>query len=109
MKKQTAREPGDERRCAMRRANATVKEPLVSHGFRVDEGTSIFDRVTEKMELARLLLAKGLDSLHPTILVGMATPQQFEHSLAAVQKGPLPSAALARLTSLRQAFAGEPR
>ena len=34
---------------------------------------------------------------HPamgTILVGMATQQQFEDALAAVQKGPLPSAAL---------------
>jgi aryl-alcohol dehydrogenase-like predicted oxidoreductase len=49
---------------------------------------------------------------HPamgTILVGMATPQQFEDALAAVQKGPLPTAALDRLTALRQAFAGEPR
>jgi hypothetical protein len=44
-----------------------------------------------------------------TILVGMATPHQFENALAAVQKGPLPSAALERLTTLRQAFAGEPR
>jgi len=49
---------------------------------------------------------------HPaigTILVGMATPQQFEDALAAVQKGPLPRAALERLTTLRQRFAGEPR
>jgi aryl-alcohol dehydrogenase-like predicted oxidoreductase len=49
---------------------------------------------------------------HPaigTILVGMATPQQFEDALAAVQKGPLPPAALDRLTTLQQAFAGEPR
>ena len=49
---------------------------------------------------------------HPamgTILVGMATPQQFEDALTAVQKGPLPLAALDRLTALRQAFAGEPR
>ena len=44
-----------------------------------------------------------------TILVGMATPQQFEDALAAVQKGPLPPAALERLTTLRQGFAGEPR
>ena len=44
-----------------------------------------------------------------TILVGMATPQQFEDALAAVQKGPLPRAALERLTTLRQRFAGEPR
>jgi hypothetical protein len=39
---------------------------------------------------------------HPaigTILVGMATRQQFEAALAAVQKGPLPPAALERLTA----------
>ena len=49
---------------------------------------------------------------HPvmgTIPVGMATPQQFEDALAAVQKGPLPHAALERLTALQQGFAGEPR
>jgi aryl-alcohol dehydrogenase-like predicted oxidoreductase len=49
---------------------------------------------------------------HPamgTILVGMATPQQFEDALAAVQKGPLPQAALDRLSTLRQAFSGEQR
>jgi aryl-alcohol dehydrogenase-like predicted oxidoreductase len=43
------------------------------------------------------------------ILVGMATPQQFEDALAAVQQGPLPPAALDRLTVLQQAFIGEPR
>ena len=36
-----------------------------------------------------------------TILVGMATPQQFEDALAAVEKGPLPQAALDRLAALR--------
>jgi len=49
---------------------------------------------------------------HPvmgTILVGMATPRQFEDALAAVQKGPLPSAALDRLAGLQQTFAGELR
>jgi aryl-alcohol dehydrogenase-like predicted oxidoreductase len=44
-----------------------------------------------------------------TILVGMATPQQFDDSLKAVQKGPLPPAALDRLASLQRAFAGEVR
>jgi aryl-alcohol dehydrogenase-like predicted oxidoreductase len=44
-----------------------------------------------------------------TILVGMATPQQFEDALAAVEKGPLPTAALERLGALRQGFVGEPR
>ena len=49
---------------------------------------------------------------HPamgTILVGMATPQEFEGAFAAVEKGPLPQAALDRLAALRQAFSGEPR
>jgi L-galactose dehydrogenase/L-glyceraldehyde 3-phosphate reductase len=49
---------------------------------------------------------------HPamgTILVGIATPQQFEDALAAIEKGPLPPAALARLSALRQGFSGEQR
>jgi aryl-alcohol dehydrogenase-like predicted oxidoreductase len=49
---------------------------------------------------------------HPavgTILVGTATPQEFEDALAAVEQGPLPAAARERLTELRNAFAGEPR
>ncbi len=44
-----------------------------------------------------------------TILVGMAEPQQFEDAFAAVEKGPLPPAALERLTALRQGFVGERR
>ena len=44
-----------------------------------------------------------------TILVGIATPEQFEEALTAVEKGPLPAAALDRLSALRQAFAGEAR
>jgi aryl-alcohol dehydrogenase-like predicted oxidoreductase len=43
------------------------------------------------------------------LLVGMASPQQFDNALAAVEKGPLPQAALDRLATLQQAFAGEPR
>lgn len=49
---------------------------------------------------------------HPamgTILVGMATIEQFEQALAAVQKGPLPQAALDRLTALQAGFVGEAR
>jgi aryl-alcohol dehydrogenase-like predicted oxidoreductase len=49
---------------------------------------------------------------HPamgTILVGMATPQQFDDALSAVQKGPLPPAALDRLAALQRGFAGEAR
>jgi aryl-alcohol dehydrogenase-like predicted oxidoreductase len=49
---------------------------------------------------------------HPgigTILVGIATPQQFDTALAAVAKGPLPRAALDRLAALQRGFAGEAR
>ncbi len=49
---------------------------------------------------------------HPamgTILVGIATPEQFDGALAAVEKGPLPKAALDRLSELQKEFAGEAR
>ena len=49
---------------------------------------------------------------HPamgTILVGMATPREFEDALAAVLKGPLPAEALQRVEKLQGEFAGEPR
>jgi len=70
--------------------------PLIEGGF----ATSLTEAAT------RFALS------HPamgTILVGMATPQQFEDALAAAQKGPLPQAALDRLSALRQVFSGEPR
>jgi aryl-alcohol dehydrogenase-like predicted oxidoreductase len=44
-----------------------------------------------------------------TILVGIATPEQFDGALTAVEKGPLPKAALARLAELQKGFAGEAR
>jgi aryl-alcohol dehydrogenase-like predicted oxidoreductase len=44
-----------------------------------------------------------------TILVGIATPHQFDEALAAVQKGPLPTAALERHSKLLQSFSGESR
>jgi aryl-alcohol dehydrogenase-like predicted oxidoreductase len=77
-------------------ARARRLMPLVKEGF----ATSLTEAAT------RFAIS------HPamgTILVGMATPQQFDDSLAAVQKGPLPQAALDRLSALRQGFSGEPR
>ncbi len=44
-----------------------------------------------------------------TILIGMATVDQFEQAAAAVNKGPLPAAALRRVQELQQMFSGEPR
>ncbi len=70
--------------------------PLVSEGF----ASSLAEAAT------RFALS------HPgmgNILVGIATPKQFENALAAVEKGPLPKAALDRLSALQQAFGGESR
>ena len=77
-------------------ARARRLTPLVNEGF----AASLTEAAT------RFALS------HPamgTILVGMATPQQFEDALTAVQKGPLPAAALDRLSALQQAFADESR
>jgi L-galactose dehydrogenase/L-glyceraldehyde 3-phosphate reductase len=77
-------------------ARARRLVPLVTEGF----AASLTEAAT------RFAIA------HPavgTILVGMATPQQFEDALAAVQKGPLPREALARLAELQQGFADEAR
>jgi aryl-alcohol dehydrogenase-like predicted oxidoreductase len=77
-------------------ARASRLMPLIKEGF----AASLTEAAT------RFALS------HPamgTILIGMATPQQFEDALAAVQKGPLPPAALDRLTALQRGFAAEPR
>jgi aryl-alcohol dehydrogenase-like predicted oxidoreductase len=70
--------------------------PLVTEGF----ASSLTEAATR---FAITHTAMG------TILVGMATAQQFEDALAAVEKGPLPAAAVERLTTLQQGFAGESR
>jgi aryl-alcohol dehydrogenase-like predicted oxidoreductase len=70
--------------------------PLVTEGF----ATSLTEAAT------RFAIS------HPamgTILVGTATPQEFEDALAAVLKGPLPREAIDRLAVLQQGFAGEAR
>ena len=70
--------------------------PLVEHGF----AASIAEAAV------RFCIT------HPamgTILVGVATPQQFEDALSAVLKGPLPQPAFDQLAQLQQDFAGEPR
>ncbi|HUA55455.1 MAG TPA: aldo/keto reductase [Candidatus Sulfotelmatobacter sp.] len=44
-----------------------------------------------------------------TVLIGIATVEQLETAIAAVERGPLPAAALARVGALQAAFAGEAR
>jgi aryl-alcohol dehydrogenase-like predicted oxidoreductase len=49
---------------------------------------------------------------HPavsTVLIGIATVDQFETAARAVNKGPLSQAALARVAEIQKSFAGEPR
>ena len=49
---------------------------------------------------------------HPglsTMLIGIATPQQFQTAADALAKGPLPAATLVRIAELHKSFAGEKR
>jgi L-galactose dehydrogenase/L-glyceraldehyde 3-phosphate reductase len=77
-------------------ARARRLQPLVTEGF----AGSLTEAAT------RFALAQPAIG---TILVGIATPEQFEDALKAVEKGPLPEAALDRLSALQQDFAGEAR
>jgi aryl-alcohol dehydrogenase-like predicted oxidoreductase len=70
--------------------------PLVKEGF----ATSLTEAA------ARFAISQAAIG---TILVGIATPHQFDEALAAVQKGPLPTAALERHSKLLQTFSGESR
>jgi aryl-alcohol dehydrogenase-like predicted oxidoreductase len=92
-----------------------VPEPIgsaMSYDADVGRARRLMPLVKEGFAASLTEAATRFALSHPamcTILVGMATPQQFEDALAAVQKGPLPQAALDRLSTLRQAFSGEPR
>ena len=44
-----------------------------------------------------------------TALMGLATLNDLEQAIAAVEKGPLPAAALTRIAAIQSSFAGEPR
>jgi aryl-alcohol dehydrogenase-like predicted oxidoreductase len=78
----------------------------------VDRARRLIPLVKEGLATSLTEAATRFALTHPAmgpILVGMATPQQFEEALAAVQKGPLPRAAFDRLSALWQEFSGEPR
>ena len=84
----------------------------MSYEADVDRARRLMPLVTEGFAASLTEAATRFALSHPamgTILVGMATPQQFEDALAAAEKGPLPQAALDRLSALRQSFSGEPR
>jgi aryl-alcohol dehydrogenase-like predicted oxidoreductase len=90
-------------------------EPIgsaMSYDADIDRARRLMPLVEEGFAASLTEAATRFALSHPamgTILVGMATPQQFEGALAAAEKGPLPQAALDRLSALSQAFSGEQR
>jgi aryl-alcohol dehydrogenase-like predicted oxidoreductase len=90
-------------------------EPIgsaMSYNADVDRARRLMPLVEEGFASSLTEAATRFALSHPamgTILVGLATPQQFEDALAAVEKGPLPQAALERLSGLWPTFSGEPR
>jgi aryl-alcohol dehydrogenase-like predicted oxidoreductase len=90
-------------------------EPIgsaMSYGADVSRARRLLPLIKDGFATSLTEAATRFAISHPatgTILVGIATPQQFEDALAAVQKGPLPATALDRLSELLAAFAGEQR
>jgi aryl-alcohol dehydrogenase-like predicted oxidoreductase len=90
-------------------------EPIGSaHSYQMDleRARRLMPLVTEGFASSLAEAATRFAITHPamgTILVGMATIEEFQASLAAVLKGPLPPAALDRLDALTTGFSGEQR
>ena len=90
-------------------------EPIgsaISYDADIDRARRLMPLVEEGFAASLTEAATRFALSHPamgSILVGMATPQQFEDALSAAEKGPLPQAALDRLSALRRGFSGEPR
>lgn len=90
-------------------------EPIgsaMNYDIDVDRARRLMPLVEEGFAASLTEAATRFALSHPamgTILVGMATPQQFENALSAVESGALPQAALDRLVALRREFSAEPR
>ena len=90
-------------------------EPIgsaMSYDADIDRARRLLPLVKEGFVASLTEAAARFAISHPamgTILVGMATPQQFEDAFAAIEKGPLPQDALDRLSALQRSFAGEAR
>ena len=90
-------------------------EPIGSaHSYAMDleRARRLMPLVTEGFAASLAEAATRFAITHPamgSILVGMATVEEFQASLDAVLKGPLPRAALDRLHALTASFSGEQR
>lgn len=84
----------------------------LDYGTDLDRARRLAPLVAEGYAASLTEAATRFAISHPamgTILVGMATPQEFEDALAAIRKGPLPQVALDRLAALSGGFVGEAR
>ena len=90
-------------------------EPIgsaLSYTDDLDRAARLMPLVTEGFAASLPEAAIRFAITHPamgTILVGMASVEEFEGALAAVLKGPLPAAALQRVAELTAGFSGEAR
>lgn len=90
-------------------------EPIgsaMSYDADIDRARRLLPLVREGFAASLTEAATRFAISHPAmgmILVGMATPRQFEDALSAAEKGPLSQAALDRLSELQRSFAGEVR
>lgn len=83
-----------------------------SYSADVDRAARLAPLVAEGFAASLPEAAIRFAMAHPamgSILVGMASVEEFEATLAAVLQGPLPAAALQRLAELAAKFAGEDR
>jgi aryl-alcohol dehydrogenase-like predicted oxidoreductase len=90
-------------------------EPIgsaLSYQTDVERAARLMPLVTEGFAASLPEAAIRFAIAHPamgTILVGMASVEEFEGALAAVLKGPLPAEALQRVAEITAGFAGERR
>jgi aryl-alcohol dehydrogenase-like predicted oxidoreductase len=90
-------------------------EPIgsaLSYKADLDRAARLMPLVTEGFAASLPEAAIRFAIAHPamgTILVGMASVEEFEASLAAVRQGPLPPAALQRIADINAGFSGESR
>ena len=90
-------------------------EPIgsaLSYKADLSRASRLMPLVTEGFAASLAEAAIRFAIAHPaigTILVGMASVDEFEAAVAAVQKGPLPAPALQRVAELTECFSGDSR
>ena len=100
-----------------RRQSVASPEPepigsALSYKAELSRASRLMPLVTEGFATSSPEAATRFAIAHPamgTILVGMASVDEFEAALGAVLRGPLPAAALHRIAELTAGFSGESR